>query len=368
MRVIGLLVLGMVATMAFVSAPALVPPPRCPLLGGGTPPGETRPLTVLTYNVEGLPWPLALRRQWAFAGIIRRLCDMRRTGTEPHIIVLQEAFTDAAKEIATDAGYPYVVDGPRLPAVVAGSKADAAFVSARHWTSGEGLGKPLDSGLIVASEYPIIAVRRAAFPAFACAGFDCLANKGVVMVTVRDPATELKIQIAATHFNARRKAHVPEVRSDRAYGREVDTLADFLRRNRDPAAPLILAGDFNTSSRRRRRMLFEGLARAMGRADAVPADVVTRCLARDMPCGRGQIGDLMAIRRRNRDWQFYSSGNGARIDVSGVAVPFGREPDGTTLSDHIGYAASYRIKPQTVTSKGEALGRGAIVGGTELKE
>ena len=37
------------------------------------------------------------------------------------------------------------------------------------------------------SDFPIESVRRAAFPADACAGFDCLAAKGAMLVTVSIP-------------------------------------------------------------------------------------------------------------------------------------------------------------------------------------
>ena len=59
--------------------------------------GEPRPfdgtLSVLTYNVKGLPWPLASGRPEAFSAMADRLRDMRAEGRNPHIVVLQEAFT-----------------------------------------------------------------------------------------------------------------------------------------------------------------------------------------------------------------------------------------------------------------------------------
>jgi endonuclease/exonuclease/phosphatase family metal-dependent hydrolase len=275
----------------------------------------------------------------------KRLCAMRRSRAQPQVIVLQEAFTRAAKEIPYEAGYSYVADGPQRTEVDdAGLAANASFVEHGHWTRGEGLGKAVDSGLLIASDYPILAVRRTAFPSAACAGFDCLANKGVVMVVVRDPASGQTIQIAATHLNSRHSAHVPEARSEQAYGWQVHAITDFLRRNRNPAAPLIFVGDFNTSSGRRRDMLFAAAAHMWAGNGAAPTDALSSCLAAAGGCGHDQRA-MLAIRERGRDWQFYASGTRATINVSGVTVPFGREPNGATLSDHMGFAATYHIAP-----------------------
>src|SRR4051812_13110525 len=75
----------------------------------GSPAAQARPfdgtLSVLTYNVEGAPWPFALDRPPAFARIAERLRTLRRLGQSPQIAVLQEAFTGQAKAIGRDAGY-----------------------------------------------------------------------------------------------------------------------------------------------------------------------------------------------------------------------------------------------------------------------
>src|SRR4051794_12601604 len=70
------------------------------------------PLSVLTYNVHGLPWPLASGRNPAFVEIATRLRALRAAGAQPHVVVLQEAFTGAAKSIGAEAGYPFVLIGP----------------------------------------------------------------------------------------------------------------------------------------------------------------------------------------------------------------------------------------------------------------
>ncbi len=75
---------------------------------------------------------------------------------------------------------PAAADRSSLPA----TGADRRFAAAASWFKGERSGKLLGSGLQLLSDYPILAVRRAPFPAYACAGYDCLANKGILMALV----------------------------------------------------------------------------------------------------------------------------------------------------------------------------------------
>src|SRR3569833_3219358 len=74
--------------------------------------GPAPTLSVLTYNVHGLPWPIASDRDSALEAIGGRLRLLRARGEQPHIVLLQEAFTDAAKRIAAQSGYPYAALGP----------------------------------------------------------------------------------------------------------------------------------------------------------------------------------------------------------------------------------------------------------------
>jgi hypothetical protein len=69
-------------------------------------------LSVMTYNVEGLPWPARFGRGAALARIGERLAALRAAGAQPRIVLLQEAFSDDAKAIRTASGYPYAAIGP----------------------------------------------------------------------------------------------------------------------------------------------------------------------------------------------------------------------------------------------------------------
>lgn len=63
-------------------------------------------LTVMTYNVKGLPWPVAWGRAAMLDAIGKRLARLRAHGRQPTVVVLQEAFTEDARRIADAAGIP----------------------------------------------------------------------------------------------------------------------------------------------------------------------------------------------------------------------------------------------------------------------
>ena len=123
-------------------------------------------LSVLTYNVEGLPVPLAFGRSKAADRIADRLKALRAIGEQPHVVVLQEAFGAAQRAIGEKAGYKYVAFGPDrdLANDEPMTDADRAFAHDARFLKGERSGKWASSGLAILSDYPIVAVRKAAFP------------------------------------------------------------------------------------------------------------------------------------------------------------------------------------------------------------
>jgi hypothetical protein len=50
--------------------------------------------SVMTYNVEGLPWPIRSGRGDKLKAIGRELAAMREKGVEPDVVLLQEGFRD----------------------------------------------------------------------------------------------------------------------------------------------------------------------------------------------------------------------------------------------------------------------------------
>jgi len=299
------------------------------------PPAE---LSVLTYNIEGLPWPARSGRAEDLSRIADQLQSLRNEGRQPHVILFEEAFSKAAKAVAIKAGYRFIVDGPAASDVGAPqtSAADRAFRAAARFLSGEKLGKWHDSGLRIASDYPVLDVKRMAYPT--CAGMDCLANKGLVLVTIAVPGAPQPVAIVATHLNSRRASRVSSERSFYAYQRQIDALSDFVRANIAPGMPFIVAGDFNAEDERRAYLL----QRAAGwRADVRAA--LDTCLAAADQCQADNRDDLAFSRRRGRDWQLFASGGSASLKLKSMAALFGHDADGHMLSDHVGYAATYAV-------------------------
>ncbi|HEX7857233.1 MAG TPA: endonuclease/exonuclease/phosphatase family protein [Sphingobium sp.] len=298
-------------------------------------------LSVLTYNVHGLPWPLTWGRPADFLHIADRLEALH--GHRPQVVVLQEAFTDEARQIGHQAGYRYVANGPddekRNP--LQPTAAENRFLSGARWTKGEGLGKFVGSGLQILSDYPIVRTRSVVFPAFACAGYDCLANKGALMATIRLPGAAGEVDIVTTHFNSRGKSGVGDERSDQAYRLQADCLTAFIRDNHDPERPLIVAGDFNIGTSAFRRTALVDRSRPEWVSGAEVRNVYDEAVRERLPLST----DAEASRKKAKDWQFFSSGRQTGIALRRVEVPFGRAADGSMLSDHIGYAAVYALNP-----------------------
>ena len=301
-------------------------------------------LSVLTYNIEGLPWPIRTGRAAALTRIAQQLQAMRAANRQPRVIVLEEAFSTDAKAIAVQAGYRYIADGPAAgdAGAVATSPADKAFVSAASFLSGEKVGKWSGSGLRVASDFPILSVKRMAYPIFACAGLDCLANKGALLVTVAVPGIARPVAIVATHLNSRAAARVSYGRSFHAFQRQIDALSDFVRTGIPPTMPFIVAGDFNAGQEPRRRAY---LLRhfAQWRATAPVHAALDTCFRQGSLCSTGNRNDLLASWRSGRDWQIFASGRAENLMLKSVVALFGHGPDRHMLSDHIGYAATYIV-------------------------
>ena len=284
-------------------------------------------LSVLTYNVKGLPWPVATGRDRSLKAIAARLAALRREGRQPQVVVLQEAFTDQAREIAARAGYAWHAQGP-YARTAPGVSAQAGG----QWHLGEPAPALLDSGLAILSDYPVTSVVRAPFSQGACAGFNCLAAKGVLLVTLAVPGRG-EVAVAATHLNSRKASGADYERTHAAYARQVAFLEAFLAKHRRAEVPLVLAGDFNRGQRPARIAALGAAQERLGLSDAVEA----------LGSPLGTPGERHFITSRARDMQFTAAGEARALEPSGGWVPFGREPDGAMLSDHMGFAVAYRI-------------------------
>ncbi len=307
---------------------------------------ETGRISVLSYNVKGMPWPVAWGRDAAMEEIAGRLASSRLRGEQPDIVLLQEAFTDSAREIGRRAGYAHIAFGPDADEQAAGHHAPPL---GQDWSRGEAMGKRLGSGLAILSDFPILAVKTLPFGDQACAGFDCLANKGVMMALVRVPGRREPVRIFNTHLNARKASGVPVGKANLAFRRQLDLLARFIRRAASPGAygaisPVIIGGDFNIGQDENRVAAFAALA-GTGRLPgfvALSRASGAQLLRRDAIIGDRPRADLRAIIERRKDLLFASPALRPLV----ASVPFGTEASGAPLSDHFGYRIDYALQPQ----------------------
>jgi endonuclease/exonuclease/phosphatase family metal-dependent hydrolase len=294
-------------------------------------------LSVLTYNVHGMPWPVAAERSSDLAAIGARLQRMRLAGTAQQVVLLQETFTADAQAIAARAGYRYAVVGPDHAADAGRASDDAAGQTAQWW-HGEGVGTLLDSGLMILSDYPITAVRRMAFTANDCAGFDCLASKGVLLAAITLPGGQI-IEVATAHLNSRHASGVSAARADSAWARQWESMRGFVAARRNPAVPLIIAGDFNVGRNAGRRAVLRHALASQPNDAAFTSALTTLARAR-----AGWSTDLDRAIQRGKDWTLSIPGQSRRALPISAAATFGAGPDGAMLSDHVGYTVTYRFQ------------------------
>ncbi len=295
-------------------------------------------LSVLTYNVKGLPWPLASGRPEALGKIGDRLAAMRREGRQPQVVVLQEAFTPEAKAIGHRAGYPFIIEGP-----YARSAPTPQAAARRDWHLGETQAAAVDSGLVLLSDLPVRSVERVAFAPEDCAGYDCLAAKGVLLVELEVPGRG-PVLVATTHLNCQGASGAPKARTTQAFGRQAAMVGRLLARVHARGLPIVIAGDFNKGQRPQRTALLHAAL------DPVGGSPVEDSLSRNRdadPQGFGRSAELTAIREHARDLQFAFDGADMHLAPVSVEVPFGEEPEGEMLSDHMGYTVRYRLLRST---------------------
>jgi endonuclease/exonuclease/phosphatase family metal-dependent hydrolase len=288
-------------------------------------------LDVLTFNLEGVPWREGRKAQLKEIG--KRLNTLRAKGQGPDIVLFQEAFSDDAKAAVRKAGYAAAVAGPgrkqrrSLPA-----ESDRR---GHKWTKGELGLRMVGSGLAVASVYPIKDEAAEPFSRRACAGFDCLSNKGGLFARIAIPGLPDSLEIVDTHMNAQGASKVKASRQLSAHEAQVLELGQFIDRQRKPANPVILGGDFNMRGSEARFSFFEARQ---------PLDLVQRyCAERRSDCDVRISWDGDAPWMDTQDLQFF--GSGSRIHVRPVRVEtlFDGKPGSPKLSDHDGFRVIYEL-------------------------
>jgi endonuclease/exonuclease/phosphatase family metal-dependent hydrolase len=293
-------------------------------------------VSVLTYNVKGLPWPFARHRASALREIGRELATLRAEGRQPDIVLIQEGFREEVADLVKASGYRYWAQGPtRSDRVRAGAPPVEArdFRSRRDFRVGEGWGKFANAGLHVLSDAPITDVADIAYRY--CAGFDCLANKGAMLARIALPQVPGEIDVVNTHLNSKRASRASLKRSLEAHNLQVEELLTFIGSHRTAGAPLLVGGDFNVKG---------SAARYDHLADSRPYKVVSEfCSAPTSACEGQPAQAGVQPWLRSQDLQGFEAAPAVDVRPVRVDTVFARNASGAGLSDHDGYLVRYRL-------------------------
>ena len=324
-----------------ISCAAATPPPITLSADGRT--ASTR-LDVLTYNIEGLGWPVRRGRASELEAIGRHLADLRAAGRAPDVVLFQEVFSPAAVAGVETAGYPSQASGPgrRTRRDLPGAGAPPGR---RSWTRGELSFKLATGGLAIASRYPIVDEDGEPFSRRGCAGLDCLSNKGALLARIAVPGAPVPLDIFNSHLNSRKASGASRRRTLAAHAIQTVELSAFMAAVRDRENPTILGGDFNMRGSEARFEFFDSL---------LPLTLVHRyCLEARGACDVKASWDGDAPWMDTQDLQLF--GDGRRMSVRPVRVEtlFDGRPDSPTLSDHDGLKVTYELTwPASTTLRG----------------
>lgn len=309
--------------------------PAAPVVLAGDGQSATVTLSVLTYNLEGLGWPARKGRARELKEIGERLAAMREAGTGPDVILFQEMFSGAAKRAVAASGYPAIAPGPQrtTPPMIADH--DKIAGKAKPLKGELGI-KLVGGGLAIASRYPIVQTALDAYGRRACAGLDCLSNKGVMLARIAMPGVPAPIDIYNTHMNSRGASGVSEVRDGEAHARQALAASDFIARTQDMAVPLIFGGDFN---------MRHSEDRWAGFSEYHPLTLVHEvCVDPASGCEVKLSWDGDAPWMDTQDLQFFAGGEQLSVRPVRVEALFDGDASGPRLSDHDGFLVTYELR------------------------
>ena len=342
--------------------PELAPPPL-PALGEAAVQVDPRTgehsveLSVLTYNVAGLPWPRRSGTGRAMQRIAEAWPAEFAGRQQPDILLMQEAFVPSATRLPLEVGYRNVVRGPRRldrpdPRP---DRADRDFRRQRRLTKGERLFVVTGSGLVAATDLAIETNTTLPYGRHSCAGFDCLANKGAMLLEIALPGMPESLFVLNTHLNSGSRASgVSNERSFYAYQRQIAELRDLLAREWRGRGPLIWAGDINARGDLERFGLQEA---------SLPGELAHRyCVDNPGHCAVESSWDNDAPWLDTQDLQGFLDGEWVRIKPVSIAARFDAPVDGRMLSDHDALEVRWRLSWRPVSSEAKLGATGTVAG------
>jgi len=314
-------------------------------------------VSVLIYNVAGLPWPvgcgkksrdvddrgeripIACNRSSALKKIGDALGELRQQEIEPDIVLLQEAFISAAAEIPERGGYPNWVAGPGSGDLGPrySERASKEFIKERSFWKGEKSGKLQSSGLLLASNFPIAVHYAHPFNQWECGGFDCLANKGLLVVILEIPGLPQRLALATTHYNARNSTGVSNERALLAHNLQVEETSAFLEELDRDSLPFIWGGDLNMRHAQDRIEYF------VERAGDSLNEVSSYCSHPATDCEIRIRWDSDKPWFETQDLQGWVSGARVQVEPVRVEAVFDEPVNGVMPSDHNGLLVFYRL-------------------------
>ncbi len=295
-------------------------------------------ISILIYNVYGLPWPILTGRKGPLKQIGEILAEMRQAGTEPDIVLLQEAFTMKSQPIANYGGYPNVVGGPKTKdkAPKLSEDVNPEFSEGRSFWKGEKMGKWLNSGLAILSNFPILEKETLPFKRHECAGFDCMSNKGILMALIQIPGVPEPVWVFNTHMNSGIAASgVSEERSLIAHNLQVLEVRDFVNNFPLEGRVFLYGGDFNMKHDQDRLNEFKE------RAQQSIVRLYCTVTVDDCEIRMSFDGDEPWL--DTQDLQGFFDGDRLKVRPIIVEALFDEPVNGRILSDHDGYLVVYRL-------------------------
>jgi endonuclease/exonuclease/phosphatase family metal-dependent hydrolase len=299
---------------------------------------------VLTYNIEGLPFPARNNRGPDLREISRRLAEFRASGEGPDIILFQEVFSKDAARAVTEAGYRSVATGPRTR-TRRDPNTEGALPGSRNIFRGE-IGRTFTSaGLAIATDYPIMGAGYIPYARQSCAGFDCLSNKGILFAEVAIPGVPGLVDVYTTHMQSQGSSRVIVERHAEAHRRQMNELAAYVRSSSPLTDPLLIGGDFNMRNSDVRHYTFDRVTAdaAANNSPTSPVGNVHRYCSenRDTCDVRQDWNEDQWFRVQNL--HLFQSGNVVKVRPIRVEGMFDGGPSGPVLSDHNGFRVVYEL-------------------------
>ncbi|MEZ0367797.1 MAG: endonuclease/exonuclease/phosphatase family protein [Candidatus Sericytochromatia bacterium] len=256
-------------------------------------------LSVLTYNVWGLPGLLGTKRKERFE-------RLGATLNAYDVVTLQEAYSDDIEILKQSTGFIH----------------HARIDNASLLKTG--------SGLYTLSKYPILKTEFVEFNH--CTGTDCLTRKGILLTRIDHPKIG-PVDVYTTSYQAGDTARAKEIRTQD----DNRQLQEMIQRNRS-TFPVIITGDFDFVPEQSE---YKDLLTRMQLVDVFPKLHPNEGGYTSTPDNPNLKGEGVPMRL---DYIFLLKKDGVTITPLTASLTHTAPIDNFVLSDHYGVSAKLRIR------------------------